>query len=226
VRGPQGKSLFHRRPGGDGWAFQGFNWPKAAWTGQYRVQLEKSSDEERAALFRDWGGTTTPKRRLWLRQLGRGRKEGWYQEYIGQVEQFVPTGADTVTTIIRSDQNDHLDVDANFVIDATGLEADIREHRILADLLDNGGAQRNVLGKLQVEPDFEVRGAGNEPGVMYAAGSITLGSYYATVDSFLGLQYAALQVADDLAKRGFVKKIGVGRSVRQWLRWMRKKAPT
>jgi pSer/pThr/pTyr-binding forkhead associated (FHA) protein len=226
VKGPQGKSLFHRRPGGDGWAFQGFNWPKAAWTGQYRVQLEKSSDEERTKLFREWGGTTTPKRRLWLHQLHRGRQEGWYQEFVGVVEKFAPTDMGTVTTVIRSDQNDHLEVDANFVIDATGLEADIREHRLLADLLDNDGAQRNILGKLQVEPNFQVRGADSAPGRMYAAGSITLGSYYATVDSFLGLQYAALQVADDLAKLGFVKKIGVARSFNQWMRWMQKKAPT
>lgn len=225
VSGPQGKSLFHRRPGGDGWAFQGFNWPKAAWTGQYRYQLEKASDEERAQLFRDWGGTTTPKRRLWLRQLGRGRKEGWYQEFVGEVIRFEPQTDGTVTTVIRAKTNDHLEVNANFVIDATGLEADIREHRLLADLLDFGGAQRNLLGKLQVEPNFQVRGCENPPGKMYAAGSITLGSYYATVDSFLGLQYAALQVMDDLARIGLVKRVGFGRSISQWLRWMRKAAP-
>lgn len=176
-------------------------------------------------LFRDWGGTTTPKRRLWLRQLSRGRKEGWYQEFVGEVVRFEPANDGTVTTVIKTKTDDHLEVSANFVIDATGLEADIREHRLLADLLDYGGAQRNVLGKLQVEPNFQVRGADSAPGKMYAAGSITLGSYYATVDSFLGLQYGALQVMDDLARQGLVKHVGVGRSFSQWMKWARKVAP-
>ncbi len=30
---------------------------------------------------------------------------------------------------------------------------------------------------------------------------MTLGGYYAGVDSFLGLQYAALQITDDLAAK-------------------------
>ena len=48
------------------------------------------------------------------------------------------------------------------VIDCTGLEADIREHRVLADLLDHGGAGRNPLRRLDVERTFEVRGTRSE----------------------------------------------------------------
>ena len=60
---------------------------------------------------------------------------------------------------------------------------------------------------------------------MYASGSITLGGYYAGVDSFLGLQYAAIQIADDLAANGFGKRIGVGRSIKEWIRWARNRPP-
>ena len=56
---------------------------------------------------------------------------------------------------------------------------------------------------------------------MFASGSITLGGYYAPVDSFLGLQYVALQVADELAKLGFCKRIGTGKSVGGWWKWAR-----
>ncbi len=56
---------------------------------------------------------------------------------------------------------------------------------------------------------------------MYAVGSTTLGGYYAGVDSFLGLQYAALQVADDMARQGFCKRIGPVRSISQWWKWAR-----
>ena len=46
----------------------------------------------------------------------------------------------------------------DYIIDCTGLEADIAEHRVLADLLEHSGAGRNVLDRLDVERTFEVRG--------------------------------------------------------------------
>jgi hypothetical protein len=56
---------------------------------------------------------------------------------------------------------------------------------------------------------------------MYASGSATLGGYFPGVDTFLGLQIAAQEICDDVASVGFVNRIGVGRSVSQWLRWVR-----
>ncbi len=47
---------------------------------------------------------------------------------------------------------------------------------------------------------------------MYASGSATLGGYFPGVDTFLGLQIAAVRIMDDLASKGFVKKIGPLRS--------------
>ena len=92
---------------------------------------------------------------------------------------------------------------------------------MLADLLDHGGAARNPLGRLDVERTFEVRGTRSDSGRMYTSGSMALGGYYMGVDSFLGLQFAALAITDDLARQGFCHRIGVGRSLRQWWRWMR-----
>jgi len=112
-----------------------------------------------------------------------------------------------------------IDVAADFVIDCTGLEADIAEHRVLADLLEHSGAGRNPLGRLDVERNFEVRGAGSGRGVLYASGAATLGGYFPGVDTFLGLQIAAQEITDDLARRGFCRRIGPVRSTTQWLRW-------
>jgi hypothetical protein len=154
-----------------------------------------------------------------MKQLARGRKEGWYQTYVGQVTEVGPGAGNTVLTKIKT-KDGILEIPANFIIDSTGLEADIREHRVLADLLDYGGAEKNVLGKLWVNQKFEVRGTRNETSRMYAVGSATLGSYYSVVDSFLGLQCAGLAVVDDLAKQGFCKKIGVTRSITQWWKWV------
>jgi hypothetical protein len=218
VSGPHGPSLFLRRKGGDGWAYQGFNWPKSTWGGQLLYRVEKLEGEARKQLYDLTGGTNTPKRKLWQEQLARGRREGWYKTFVGEVTEVTPGSSDTIVTRIRN-VDGILELEADYIIDATGLEADIREHRLLADLLDHGGAERNPLGKLAVERSFEIRGTRNDPGRAYAVGSPTLGSYFPGVDTFLGLQFAALRITDDLARVGFCKKIGVVRSITQWWRW-------
>ncbi len=223
VDGPQGESRLFRRPGRDGFAYQAFNFPKAAWGGQFRDKLLKMPPEDRPAWIRATGGTNTAPRQSWQEQLERGRREGFYHTHQGTVDSVVPGPDHTTITRIRSDDGSLLELQAKFVIDATGLEAGVREHRLLADLLDHTGAGTNPVGRLDATPQFELVGTASDPGRMYASGSATLGSYYTPVDSFLGLQYAALQIADDLAGHGLGRRIGPLRSVRQWWKWMRNK---
>jgi hypothetical protein len=219
-----GPNPWMRRKGRDGWAYQGFNWPKGAWGGQLKYRLEKLEGKDRAALISVMGGTNTPRRKLWLDQLARGRREGFYRELVGTVDCVTPGPKGTIVTKIKTDDG-VLQLEANFIIDATGLEADIAEHRVLKDLLDHSGAGRNPVGRLDVDRSFEVRGTRNGVGRMYASGSATLGGYYVGVDSFLGLQYAAVTIMDDLARQRFCKKIGPIRSIAQWWRWMLNMAP-
>jgi hypothetical protein len=220
---PHGPSIFMRRPGADGWAFQGFNTPKSAWGGQHKAQLEKLDGQERADLYKLLGGTTTPHRKLWKNQLKKGRDEGWYKVVVGTVESVTPSEA-MVVSKVKTDQGTY-DVPANYIIDATGLEADIREHRVLADLLDHSGAQRNPLGRLEVERTGEVRGTRSGVGRMYAVGSSTYGGPFAGVDAFLGLQYVSMRIIDDLADQGFAPRLTTRRSFSQWWRWMRHRTP-
>ncbi len=220
VDGPQGDSPFMRRPGRDGFAYQGFNVPKAAWGGQLKYRLESLEGDDRREFLTQMGGTNTPKRKLWRRQLERGRREGFYRVHVGTVEEVTPGDAGTIVTRIRTDEG-ILELPAHFVIDAAGLEADIRTHRYLADLLDHSGAGRNPSGRLDVERDFEIRGTRHGDARMFASGSAAFGGYYAGVDSFLGLQYAALTIADRLATLGFTDRIGTWRSIREWWRWAR-----
>lgn len=221
---PHGPSIFLRRPGKDGWAFQGFNYPKSCWGGQYKKNLETWPDDKRSKLWDVMGGTTTPHRKLWKNQLTKGRQEGWYREMVGTVDMVSPGADGTVVSRVNTPQG-VFDVPANYIIDCTGLEADIAEHRVLADLLEHGGAGRNIKGRLDVERYFEIRGTRSGVGRMYAAGASTLGAYFAVVDSFLGLQYAGLRIADDLADQGFVPRIGIRSSMAQWRRWVKKTAP-
>ena len=39
---PHGAGIFKRRKGADGWAYQGFNYPKSVWGGQLKQQVRKS----------------------------------------------------------------------------------------------------------------------------------------------------------------------------------------
>ncbi len=223
VHSPQGDDPKMRRKGKNGFAYQGFNFPKSAWGGQLKDRLERLEGSERADLIRQMGGTNTPYRRSWEALLENGRNGGYYQQWVGQVASVEPGPNQTITTTIVDPEQRSIQLGANFIIDATGLESDISEHRLLADLLSHAGAARNPFGRLDVEPTFEVRGTRNEPGRLYASGTATLGGYYAGVDSFLGLQYAAIRIADDLASVGFGDRIGMGRSVREWVRWARNK---
>ncbi len=222
VSGPQGPRFF-RRPGKNGFAYQAFNFPKAAWGGQLRETLLEMNPEDRPQYIRTTGGTNTAPRQSWQEQLARGRERGYYKSHVGQVEEVVPGEGNTIVTRIRAKDQSLLELPANFIIDATGLEAGIREHRLLADVLDHCGATTNTSGRLEVTPSFEITGTENPPGKMYACGSATLGGYYTPVDSFLGLQYACLQIADDLAAAGFGSRLGTLRSISQWWKWVRNK---
>jgi len=96
---------------------------------------------------------------------------------------------------------------------------------VLADLLEHSGASRNPVGRLDVERTFELRGTASGTGVIYASGATTLGGYFPGVDTFLGLQIAAQEITDDLARRGFCRRIRPLRSTSQWLRWARGAEP-
>jgi hypothetical protein len=227
IDGAHGPNLWNRRGGGNGWAFQGFNYPKSAWGGQLWKKMRTLEGDDRLKVYKIIGGTNTPHRKDWESAQARGRGEGWYRLYRGEVIDVVPGPGGTVVTHVKDKKAGGAltELTANYVIDCTGLEAEITEHRLLADLLEHSGAGRNVLGRLDVERTFEVRGTRCEPGRMYAVGSPTLGGYFPGVDTFLGLQLATREVADDIASLGVVGRMGSGRSVAQWLRWAQGRQP-
>jgi hypothetical protein len=224
VSSSHGPNVWMRRKGGNGFAYQGFNYPKSVWGGQLKAKMRRLEGEQRATEYKLMGGTNTPWRRRWQRQMNQGRTEGWYRVMAGTVEQMKVRDDGMVISMVKTSQGP-AEIAADFVIDCTGLEADISEHRVLNDLLEHSGAGRNPVGRLDVERTFELRGTSSAPGVIYASGAATLGGYFPGVDTFLGLQIAAQEITDDLARRGFCRKIGPGRSVRQWLRWATNRQP-
>ncbi|MGN9841726.1 hypothetical protein ACTMTI_26730 [Nonomuraea sp. H19] len=219
VTGTHGPHPFMRRKGGDGWAYQAFTMPKSAFGGQLKAQFRKASPERRAQLAKLVAGTTTPKLARWQEQMSRAKHGRWYNPVQAVVERIDQAPDDRLVTYTRSANSAGMQYASDFIIDCTGLEADMPEHRVLDDLLKHSGARPNKAGRLLVGPNFEVIGAESEGGALYASGAATAGNHFLAVDSFLGMQTAALDIADDLARRGFCKGIGPVRSVTQWLKW-------
>jgi lysine/ornithine N-monooxygenase len=117
---------------------------------------------------------------------------------------------------------------ADFIVDATGLDAKVQASPLLEDLVKQYNLPLNYLGRLTVANNFEIPEMRNGKGQMYAAGAITLGGPYAAVDSFLGLQYASLAAVDGLASAHApgVKRLNAISSFGQWLKWGLNQSPS
>ncbi|WP_414512630.1 FHA domain-containing protein [Nostoc sp. PCC 9305] len=207
--------------------FQPFNWPKACWGGELRAMLEKASPDERKRLLADWGGTTTADRQDWQQITAQGLSEGWYQITFGEVLDVERDAQNRTITRIREQSFGEMKLLADFIVDATGLDAKVDANPLLADLVKHYNLPVNHLGRLTVANNFELVEMRSDRGQMYAAGAITLGGPYAAVDSFLGLQYAALVAVDGLAaaRAPGVQRLNTISSFRQWLKWVLNQSP-
>lgn len=221
--GRHNKWMLSRRRGSHGFAFQGFNAPKSAWGGVHTAQMKKLDQAGRKHLNELTGGAHTPYRKLWIKEMKQSREEGWYTTFQGEVTNVYPSPNGSILTEIKQKAGGAGTIEADFIIDCTGLEADIREHRVWNDLLQHSGVQRNSIGRVYTEESYEVLQARSGPGRMYASGSATYGNVCQGVDTFFGLRYSTQFIADDLASVGFGKKVGPGRAFSGWWKWMRHK---
>jgi hypothetical protein len=216
---------------------QPFNWPKACWGGELRKKLEQSTPEERARLLANWGGTTTAPNYLWDTILTEGLKSGWYRVAYGRVKGMTQAGKEVITEIESSGPSkESLRLKAHFVIDCTGLIASLDESPLFRDLfqvyalprnrVSGEGAEARLSG-LAVSNSFEVEALRNGRGRVYACGVVVSNGPYAAVDSFLGLQYAALRSVDQLGavRAPSVSRFGPLKSFSQWLKWCSGRAP-
>lgn len=201
------------------WEFQPFNWPKAAWGGDLRGKLEQASTQTQGQLLQAWGGTTTADRADWRDIVQMGLDDGWYQIQFGTVADVRSHPSGRIATQLE-DGTIWL---SDFIVDATGLESGIDGNSLLKDLVEQYQLPRNAQNRLKVTPCFELEQMRNGSGRVYASGIITLGGPYAAVDSFLGLQYAALRSVNDLVALGAPRLHALNgfRSVGQWARWAR-----
>ncbi len=207
---------------------QPFNWPKACWGGELRSQLEKADPNLRKSLIADWGGTTTADRKDWQIIIDCGLKEGWYRHEFGRVIEVEKEGNKVLTKIEDKKYNSTTILAADYIIDATGLDADITASPLLNDLVKHYNLPLNSFGRFVISNSFELREMRCDRGKIYISGATTLGNSYAAVDSFLGLQFAALTIVEHLAKyrSSGLTKLNPFTSFKQWLKWLKNQAPT
>jgi len=226
---PQGNKFdFAQRQVENHYEFQPFNWPKACWGGDLREILEKADPASRKELLKQWGGTTTADRKDWKRIVNQGLKEGWNQITFGEVEKVERDAHNrTITYIQEQGLKGQIRLEADFIIDATGLDAHVTASPLLNDLVNQYNLPLLDNGRFAVANDFEIIEMRNQRGKIYASGAITLGGPYAAVDSFLGLQYAALCAVDSLAafKAPKLHKLNPITSLIQWLKWVANQSP-
>jgi pSer/pThr/pTyr-binding forkhead associated (FHA) protein len=201
------------------WQLQPFNWPKAALGGDLRLILERATPEERQALFATWGGSTTSDRHDWQEIVARGLREGWYSHYFGNIEAMKANGRNRLILHLQTRTPQRLVAD--FMIDCTGLNAELCAHPLLADMSQRYQLPKNSSGRLLVTPDFEVKEMCNGGGQLFMAGTMAFGNAFAPVDSFLGLQYAAQRSLDVLIRENApgLQRLNGRQSLRQWWRW-------
>jgi pSer/pThr/pTyr-binding forkhead associated (FHA) protein len=209
--------------------FQAFNWPKGCWTGPQRYALEAAAPEERKRLLDLWGGTTTANRRDWRNIVSDGLSQGWYRQEYGVVRSVDQLDNGRIRTRVSNSLagGGALDLDVDFMIDCTGLIASPERAPVLDDLIETYGVRRNPLGRFHVTNDFELPAMRHGSARMFAAGATTLGGPFATVDSFLGLQYAGLRAVNAIADNpvpGQHRLRGLY-SFWQWTKWARGIAP-
>jgi pSer/pThr/pTyr-binding forkhead associated (FHA) protein len=207
--------------------FQPFNWPKSCWGGEMRAQLEKADPEQRKKLITIWGGTTTADRKDWRILVEKGLQEGWYRQEFGEVIEVLKEADRVLTKIENRQYNSTSILAANYIIDATGLDADVTTSPLLNDLVKHYNLPLNNFGRFTVSNSFELREMRNDRGKIYASGATTLGGPHAAVDSFLGLQFAALAIMDSLAKyrASGLTKLNPWASLQQWWKWATNQQP-
>jgi pSer/pThr/pTyr-binding forkhead associated (FHA) protein len=210
--------------------FQPFPWPKACWGGEYQAILERAPSEVRQNLLADWGGATTIDRPDWRKIINGGISKGWYQVVYGNVREVLPhpTNKSIVTNIDPNGNNKSTTaIVADFIIDATAVDAPVTASPLIADLIDRYNLPLNYLDRLTVTDEFELAELANNTGRIYAVGSIAQGNYYAPVDSFQGLQFAAWNTIQNLLAidAPYLKPLVLGRSLRQWYDWVTNRSP-
>lgn len=202
-----------------GFRHQELDFPRSAYAGSLRDELATLDEGERADAIERLGAPTVRPRHRGPDPLDTAREEGWYDAVVGEVES-VSDKDDRISAAVRLQNGKRLTVVGDHFFDAVGLETDAGGHPLVADLLAFSPVSTNRLGGLRVDERWVVEGGTSGDGRMFATGGTARGARLGPVDSFTGLQQAALSVADTLAESGIGVPLTPLRSARGWFQWI------
>ena len=141
--GPQGDKATFRRPAAKGLGVSGVQLSQGSVGAGRSVTISNHSKAMPAVTSSmPSAGTNTAPRKHWREQLDRGEAQGFYLQGRGEVQSVIPI-PDTrqIRTVVGGTTGlPTTEYDADFIIDATGLEANIEDHRVVMDLLRHVGA--------------------------------------------------------------------------------------
>ncbi|NYI44641.1 hypothetical protein BJ993_001721 [Nocardioides aromaticivorans] len=200
-----------------GFRHQALDFPRSAYTGSLRDELATLDEPARGAAIEELGAASVrPHRRD---PLAAARAEGWYDAVVGEVDRITEQDG-RLSASVRLQNGKRMTVNGEHFFDAVGLDTDTAAHPLVADLVAFSPVTTNALGGLRVDEQWAVDGGASGDGRMFATGSTARGALLGPVDSFLGLQQAALSVADTLAAAGVGAPLTPLRSARGWFQWI------
>ena len=142
VSGAHGPHPWSRRKGGDGFAYQGFNYPKSVWGGQLKAKDAPGSTATSGPRSTSgWAAPTRPSAGAGSSRSGEPAARAGTAPDRAVIEDVVRPRRTDAAAAASAGTTATTQIRADFIIDCTGLEADIAEHRVLADLLAHGGAR-------------------------------------------------------------------------------------
>lgn len=207
------------RQEGLGFRHQPLDFPRSAYTGSLRDELAALDEDDRAEAIEQLGVATVRPHRRGRDPLEAAREDGWYDAVVGEVRTITEKDQ-RISAVVRLQNGERLTVTGEHFFDAVGLETDTGVHPLVADLLAFSPVTTHRLGGLRVDEQWVVDGGASGDGRMFATGSTARGAQLGPVDSFLGLQQAALSIADTLAAVGVGVPLTPLRSARGWFQWI------
>lgn len=202
-----------------GFRHQALDFPRSAYAGSLRDELAALDEEDRVEALGTLGVATVRPHPRGRDPLAAARAEGWYDAVVGEVDRITEQDG-RVAALVRLQNGKRMTVTGEHFFDAVGLDTDTAAHPLVADLVAFSPVTTTALGGLRVDEQWAVDGGASGDGRLFATGSTARGARLGPVDSFLGLQQAALSVADALAAAGVGAPLTPLRSARGWFRWI------
>lgn len=220
VTGSHGPHIWARRKGGHGWAYQGFNYPKSCGADSSRPRCASWRARRGPGSTRRWAAPTRPTAATGRGSCGPAATAATTTRCRASWRRWspAPTAAWSASCAATTERSGSPWPTTSST--APAWRPTSASTGSSPTCYSTAAPTATPFGRLEVERTFEVKGTASGDGALYASGSATLGGYFPGVDTFLGLQIAAQEIADDLARRGFCRRMGPLRSTAQWFKWV------